>query len=112
MEQKKIELYSVIPPKAVQVNFYRTDDHFWTDHLKNMLNNDKVIRILAIDIQEAGLGILTGDKWEILILLLDVIMQLHQSICVGNRMLQLQINWHLYIFKKWNTFTENYRMDR
>jgi len=63
---EKIELYSVIPPKAVQVNFYRTDDHFWTDHLKNMLNDDKVIGILAIDTQEAGLGILTGDRWEVI----------------------------------------------
>ena len=63
---EKIELYSVIPPKAVQVNFYRTDDHFWTDHLKNMLNDDKIIGILALDTQEAGLGILTGDRWEII----------------------------------------------
>ena len=63
---EKIELYSVIPPKAVQVNFYRTDEHFWTDHLKNMLNDDKIIGILALDTQEAGLGILTGDRWEII----------------------------------------------
>jgi len=63
---EKIELYSVIPPKAVQVNFYRTDDHFWNDHLKNMLNDDKIIGILALDTQEAGLGILTGDRWEII----------------------------------------------
>jgi peptide chain release factor subunit 1 len=63
---EKIELYSVIPPKAIQENFYRTDDHFWTDNLKNMLNDDKVIGILAIDTQEAGLGILTGDRWEII----------------------------------------------
>ena len=63
---EKIELYSVIPPKAVQVNFYRTDDHFWTDHLKNMLNDDKIIGILALDTQEAGIGILTGDRWEII----------------------------------------------
>jgi peptide chain release factor subunit 1 len=63
---EKVELYSVIPPKAVQVNFYRTDDHFWTDHLKNMLNDDKIIGILALDTQEAGLGILTGDRWEII----------------------------------------------
>jgi peptide chain release factor subunit 1 len=31
-----------------------------------MLNDDKIIGILALDTQEAGLGILTGDRWEII----------------------------------------------
>lgn len=63
---EKIELYSVIPPKPVQINLYRCDDHFWTDHLKDMMKDDKTIGILAIDTQEAGLGILTGDRWEVI----------------------------------------------
>jgi len=62
--KEKIELYSVIPPKPVQISLYRCDDHFWTDHLKDMLKDEKVIGILAIDTTEAGLGILTGDRWE------------------------------------------------
>lgn len=62
---EKIELYSVIPPKPVQIQLYRCDDHFWVDHLRDMLRDDKVIGILAIDTQEAGLGILTGDRWEV-----------------------------------------------
>lgn len=63
---EKIELYSVIPPKPVQINLYRCDDHFWTDHLVDMMKDDKVIGILAIDTQETGLGILTGDRWEVI----------------------------------------------
>jgi peptide chain release factor subunit 1 len=63
---EKIELYSVFPPKQVQINLYRCDDHFWTDHLKDMMKDDKTIGILAIDTQEAGLGILTGDRWEVI----------------------------------------------
>src|SRR5207247_11027410 len=35
------------------------------DHLKDMMKDDKVIGILAIDTQEAGLGILTGDRWVV-----------------------------------------------
>src|ERR671917_2575119 len=62
---EKIELYSVIPPKPIQINLYRCDDHFWIDHLKDMMKDDKVIGILALDTQEAGLGILTGDRWEV-----------------------------------------------
>jgi peptide chain release factor subunit 1 len=62
---EKIEIYSVIPPKAVQINLYRCDDHFWIDHLKDMMKDDKVIGILSLDTQEAGFGILTGDRWEV-----------------------------------------------
>jgi len=62
---EKIEIYSVIPPKPIQINLYRCDDHFWIDHLKDMMKDDKVIGILAIDTQEAGLGIMTGDRWEV-----------------------------------------------
>ncbi len=63
---EKIELYSVFPPKPIQINLYRCDDHFWTDHIKDMLRDEKVIGLLAIDSQEAGLGILTGDRWEVI----------------------------------------------
>jgi len=63
---EKIELYSVFPPKPIQINLYRCDDHFWTDHIKDILRDEKVIGLLAIDSQEAGLGILTGDRWEVI----------------------------------------------
>jgi peptide chain release factor subunit 1 len=60
--KEKIEIYPVDPPKPVQISLYRCDDHFWTDHLKDMLKDDKAIGILAIDTQEAGMGILTGNQ--------------------------------------------------
>ena len=63
---EKIELYSVSPPKPVQIQLYRCDDHFWIDHLKDMMKDDKVIGILAIDTQEAGLGVLTGERWKVI----------------------------------------------
>ncbi|HSF50989.1 MAG TPA: peptide chain release factor aRF-1, partial [Nitrososphaeraceae archaeon] len=62
---EKIEIYSVVPPKPIQINLYRCDDHFWIDHLKDMMKDDKVIGILSLDTQEAGIGILTGDRWEV-----------------------------------------------
>ena len=64
--KEKIEIYPVLPPKPVQVSLYRCDDHFWTDHLKEMMKDDKVIGILSIDTQETGIGILTGDHWEVI----------------------------------------------
>ena len=38
---------------------------FGSDHLKDMMKDDKVIGVLSLDTQEAGLGILTGDRWEV-----------------------------------------------
>jgi peptide chain release factor subunit 1 len=64
--REKIEIYPVLPPKPVQISLYRCDDHFWTDHLKEMMKDDKVIGILSIDTQETGIGILTGDHWEVI----------------------------------------------
>jgi peptide chain release factor subunit 1 len=58
--KEKIEIYPVDPPKPIQISLYRCDDHFWTDHLKDMMKDDKVIGILSIDTQETGIGILTG----------------------------------------------------
>lgn len=61
---EKIEIYTIVPPKPVQINLYRCDDHFWIDHIKEMLKDDRTVAIISIDTQEAGLGILTGDRWE------------------------------------------------
>jgi peptide chain release factor subunit 1 len=61
---EKIEIFTIVPPKPVQINLYRCDDHFWIDHIKDMLKDDRTIAIISIDTQEAGLGILTGDRWE------------------------------------------------
>lgn len=60
--KEKIEIYPVDPPKPVQISLYRCDDHFWTDHLRDMLKDEKSIGILSIDTQEAGIGILSGNE--------------------------------------------------
>ena len=51
----------------MQISLYRCDDHFLgLDHLKEMMKDDKVVAILSIDTQETGIGILTGDRWEVI----------------------------------------------
>ncbi len=60
-----INLYEIVPPKPVTAYLYMCDDHFHLDWLKDMLREEKVYGILAIDASEAGLGILSGDSLEI-----------------------------------------------
>jgi peptide chain release factor subunit 1 len=64
--KEKIEIYPVIPPKPIQISLYRCDDHFWTEHLKEMMKDENVVGMLSIDTQESGIGILTGDRWEVI----------------------------------------------
>ncbi len=44
---------------------HNCDDHFHLEWLKDMLREEKVYGILAVDASEAGLGILSGDSLEI-----------------------------------------------
>ncbi len=60
-----VNVYEIVPPKPVTAYLYQCDDHFHLEWLKDMLREEKVYGILAIDASEAGLGILSGDRLEI-----------------------------------------------
>jgi len=57
-----IKIYELEPPKELQTFLYRCDDHFHVDILKDMLKDDNLIGLLAIDTKDAGWGLLHGDK--------------------------------------------------
>jgi len=61
-----IKIYELEPPKELQTFLYRCDDHFHVDILKDMLKDDNLIGLLAIDTKDAGWGLLHGDKLEVL----------------------------------------------
>lgn len=44
---------------------HNCDDHFHVEWLKDMLKEDKVFGILVIDSSDAGMGILSGDRLEV-----------------------------------------------
>ena len=60
-----IELYEVLPSKPVTTYLYRCDDHFHLDPLREMLKEENIIGVLALDATEAGFGIVSGDSWEV-----------------------------------------------
>ena len=61
-----VKVFEIDPPKDLTTFLYRCDDHFHVDILKDMLKDDNMIGILAIDAKDAGWGILHGDKLEVL----------------------------------------------
>ncbi len=60
-----INLYEISPPKPVVAYLYQCDDHFHLEWLRDMLREEKVYGILAIDASDAGLGVLSGDRLEV-----------------------------------------------
>jgi peptide chain release factor subunit 1 len=60
-----IRLNEIVPPKAVNTFLYMCDDHFHVEYLKDMLKAEKVYGILSIDSNEAGIGILSGDRLDV-----------------------------------------------
>ena len=60
-----VNVWEIIPPKPVTQYLYQCDDHFHVEWLKDMLREEKVYGILAIDSSEVGMGILSGDRMEI-----------------------------------------------
>ena len=61
-----VKIFEIDPPKDLTTFLYRCDDHFHVDILKDMLKDDNMIGILAIDAKDAGWGLLHNDKIEVL----------------------------------------------
>jgi peptide chain release factor subunit 1 len=60
-----IVLREVVPPKPVKSFLYMCDDHFHVEYLKDMLREEMVYGLLSIDSSEVGIGILSGETFEI-----------------------------------------------
>ena len=60
-----VNVWEIIPPKPVTQYLYQCDDHFHVEWLKDMLRDEKVFGLLAIDSSDVGLGILSGGSLEI-----------------------------------------------
>ena len=61
-----VKAFEIDPPKDLTTFLYRCDDHFHVDILKDMLKDDNMIGVLAIDAKDAGWGLLHNDKIEVL----------------------------------------------
>ncbi len=64
-----VNVWEIIPPKPVTQYLYQCDDHFHVEWLRDMLREEKVYGILSIDSSEVGMGILSGDRLEVVDLL-------------------------------------------
>ena len=61
-----IKVWAVIPPKELKIRLYRCDQVFVVEPLEEMLQTQEIYGLLAIDRQEATIGMLEGKKIEVL----------------------------------------------
>lgn len=61
-----IKIWAYLPPKPLNVRIYRCDKVFVIDPLKEMLSVQDVYGLLAIDRQQATIGVLEGKQIKIL----------------------------------------------
>lgn len=60
-----IVIREILPPKTVKSFLYQCDDHFHIEYLKDMLREEKVYGLLSIDANDVGIGVLSGETFEI-----------------------------------------------
>lgn len=74
-----IEVYEIIPHETVQTYLYRCDDHFHLEHLREMIREKKAIGILSIDASESGIGIVSGDRVDVIKVLTSGVAGKHRA---------------------------------
>ncbi len=74
-----IEVYEIIPHEPVQTYLYRCDDHFHLEHLREMIREKKAIGILSIDASETGIGIVSGDRVDVIKVLTSGVAGKHRA---------------------------------
>jgi peptide chain release factor subunit 1 len=65
-ESEALNVEEVIPPEPITAYLGEIDDHFDLEPLREMLRNENVVGLLAIDSKEAGFGMLNGDRFDLI----------------------------------------------
>ena len=65
-ESEVLHVEELVPPEPITCYLYEVDDHFRLEPLREMLRNQRVVGLIAMDSKEASFGILNGERLELL----------------------------------------------
>ena len=65
-DSKNLIIEELVPPQPITSYICVIDDHFDLEPLRDMLRDQRVIGLIAVDSKEASLGIVTGEKVEVI----------------------------------------------
>ncbi len=60
------EVRQIVPPEPVVKFLYEVDNHFNLEPLREMLRDQKIVGLIALDSKEANFGVLNGERLEML----------------------------------------------
>ena len=66
LETEGLNIEELVPPEPITSYLYEVDDHFHLEPLRNMLRNQKVVGLIAMDSKEASFGLLNGERFELI----------------------------------------------
>ena len=64
--ESEYELEEVVPAEPIVAYLFEVDDHFHLEPLRDMLRNQKLLGLIAMDSKEASFGLLNGERLEII----------------------------------------------
>jgi peptide chain release factor subunit 1 len=65
-ESEVLRVEEIIPPEPIMTYLYEVDNHFRLEPLREMLREQKVVGLIAMDSKEASFGILNGERFELI----------------------------------------------
>jgi peptide chain release factor subunit 1 len=66
LENEVLNVEELVPPEPITTYLYEVDDHFRLEPLREMLREERVVGLIAMDSKEAGFGILNGESLELI----------------------------------------------
>jgi peptide chain release factor subunit 1 len=64
-ESEVLNVEELVPPEPITTYLYEVDDHFLLEPLREMLRDQRVVGLVAMDSKEASFGILNGERLEL-----------------------------------------------
>jgi peptide chain release factor subunit 1 len=65
-ESEVLRVEEIVPPEPITTYLYKVDNHFHLEALREMLRDQKVVGLIAMDSKEASFGILNGERLELI----------------------------------------------
>jgi peptide chain release factor subunit 1 len=65
-EREVSTVRELIPPEPITTYRFVTDDHFMLEPLREMLRDQKIVGVLALDAKQASFGLLKGERVELI----------------------------------------------
>jgi peptide chain release factor subunit 1 len=65
-ESEVLNVEELVPPEPITAYLYEVDDHFRLEPLREMLRDQRVVGLVAMDSKEASFGVLDGERLELI----------------------------------------------